>query len=408
MRPAFWIVLVSVPLTSIAMADTSASAPSVTELAAEARRAQASGHFAEAIDIYSRAYQLTGDKNLLFELAQTQRRAGHADEARRLFQTYLRRDPQGAYRDSAARQIQELTSVGGVNTSVKASSNAGAPASPSAGGEVCAAVIQSAERLEHDGQWQAARASLAACLSPACPGQLRADCERRQAKLSAAIPAIVLVAKDEASHDVTAVHVTMDGRPLVDRIGGDAIPVDPGEHRFAFEAAGFRRLETTVDVRAGNKRIRVLAYLNAARTSDGPEPTMLSAGSSSSAAGASVEPSEQALAHGWSRKLALGLGGAGVAGLAVGTVWAIMSKSKYDHALASECDGDPGRCSPQGIADGRTAHQQATVATVGFVAAGVLLSAGAAVYLAAPRQTQLAVAPSVADRSGALTVVGQW
>jgi tetrahydromethanopterin S-methyltransferase subunit F len=210
---------------------------------------------------------------------------------------------------------------------------------------------------------------------------------------------------------VSAVRVTMDGQALVDRLDGTPISVDPGEHHFVFDALGFRRMETSVVAQAGNKRTRIVVYLNAfSPPNAAPAPDV---GEASAVAPASnpraAEPSEQALtSRGRNKKIALGLGAAAVAGLAVGSIWAIRSRSTYDHAITSECDGDPGRCSPQGIADGHNAHDQAAVATVGFVAAGVLLSAAAVVYFTVPRPTQLALAPSVADHSGGLAVVGQW
>jgi tetrahydromethanopterin S-methyltransferase subunit F len=280
-------------------------------------------------------------------------------------------------------------------------------------GESCGAAIQASQRLQREGRLQAARAGLAACLSAACPGPVRSECERRQATLAEAIPAVVLVAKDEASNDVTTVRVTMDGQPLVERIDGASISVDPGQHRFVFEAAGFRRMETTIMARERNKKIRVVAYLNAAMTPDLGGGGLRSASSLSQSSELSSEPSSEPSSQAsWSagrrRKLELGLGIAGVAGFAVGAIWGLKSKVTYDHALVTECDSDPARCSSQGIAGGHTAHQQATVATVGFLAAGVLISAAAAVYFTSPRQTQVAVAPSVADRSGGLAVVGKW
>ena len=293
-------------------------------------------------------------------------------------------------------------------------------AAPPAGsvpkGESCGAALQASQRLQGEGRLQAARAELVACLSAGCSGPIRSDCERRQATLTEIIPAVVLVAKDEASHDLTSVRVTMDGQPLAERIDGSPIPVDPGPHRFVFEAAGFRRIETTMVARERNQRTRVVAYLNAATAFErgagatGPSVSVPRGGQPESSLETSAAPSGNGHGHGqaWKRKLALGLGGAGVASFAVGAIWALRSKVTYDHALVTECDGDPGRCSPQGIADGQTAHQQARVATIGFLAAGVLISAGAAIYFTTPRQTQVAVAPSVADRSAGFALAGKW
>ena len=216
------------------------------------------------------------------------------------------------------------------------------------------------------------------------------------------MPAVVLEAKDAASSNMSAVRVTMDGVPVLDQLDGTAILVNPGEHRLAFDAAGFRRTEATFVAREGQKNLRVVVFLDSGRSS---APDQLIVSPAASAPGRHEEPTSFA----WTPQetVGLALGCAGIGGVAVGTIWSIMSKVTYDHALASECGGDPNRCSSQGIADGRTAHHQASVATVGFVAAGALFAAGAALYFTSPKQAGVAVAPTL-DGSGGLTVGGKW
>jgi hypothetical protein len=77
-------------------------------LVESARRAHDLGHLDEAITSYGRAYQLSGDPRLLFEMAEAQREAGRDAEALRSFKTYLRRDPAGTYRASAEKEVREL------------------------------------------------------------------------------------------------------------------------------------------------------------------------------------------------------------------------------------------------------------------------------------------------------------
>ena len=85
----------------------------------------------------------------------------------------------------------------------------------------------------------------------------------------------------------------------------------------------------------------------------------------------------------WRRPVAGALLGASGASLVLGTVWSFLAKSEYDHALATECGGDPNSCSAQGIADGRNAHDRALVSTVAFVGAAAFLAGAATVYLLA-------------------------
>jgi hypothetical protein len=236
-----------------------------------------------------------------------------------------------------------------------------------------------------------ARARLAACVSAACPRAVHAQCARELAATDARLPAVMLAAEDEASNGLSAVRVTMDGKPLLDRLGGAATVVDPGEHRFTFEADGFRPTETTA-VLHERERLRVLVFLDRSGAPGGGPSTTVPAASTGR----------------WQRDLGLALGGASIGGVAVGVVWAVMSKATYEHAIEAECGGGTNGCSAQGIADGQTAHDQATVATAGFAAAGALLAAGAALYLFAPKHGDVVVVPAVAQGGGAVALAGRW
>ena len=82
--------------------------PSAFELAEKAKRAQDSGRLDEAIDGYAKAYQLSGEAVYLYSLADAHRQAGHLDDALRMYQTFVRRDPNGPNRPTADKQIKEL------------------------------------------------------------------------------------------------------------------------------------------------------------------------------------------------------------------------------------------------------------------------------------------------------------
>ncbi len=250
----------------------------------------------------------------------------------------------------------------------------------------CAAANETAQDLRTTGKLREARQKLAICTADTCPGPIREDCAQRLQELEGAVPTIMIEAVDAVGHDLTGVRVVMDGQALVQQLGGTAIEVDPGEHRFVFDAAGFQRTSETFIVREGehNRNLRVV---------------LQSAGSPPSVAGS--DGSTQ-------RWLGLGLGGAGAAGLIVGTIFGLVSKSTYDHAFHDECGGDANHCSVQGAKDGETAHSQAAIATVGFVAGAALLAAGAAFYFSAPHEGDVAVAASLSNGGGGLALRGRW
>jgi len=253
----------------------------------------------------------------------------------------------------------------------------------------CAAANETAQDLRTSGRLREARQKLAICTADTCPGPIREDCAQRLQDVDTAMPTIMIEAVDAAGHDLTSVHVTMDGQPLVQQLGGTAVEVDPGEHHFVFDAEGFQRTSDTFVVREGehNRGLHVV----------------LQSTPMSSASG---------LASGFDgdtqRWLGVGLGAGGAVGIVVGTIFGLVAKSTYDHAFQDECGGDATHCSVQGARDGETAHSQAAVATVGFVAGAALLAAGAAFYFSAPHENSVAVAATMSNGGGGLALRGRW
>jgi hypothetical protein len=255
----------------------------------------------------------------------------------------------------------------------------------------CAAANESAQDLRSAGKLREARAALATCTAASCPGPIREDCAQRLNDVVAAQPTVVFDAKSDSGQDLTAVRVTMDDAPLLQTLDGVAIPVDPGKHRLIFEASGFHRNAVLVVVREGERGRRVRVVLKPDAPAAPPE--------------ASPAP---VFDPGTRRTVGLVSGAAGVVGVALGAVFAVVSKSTYDHALQSECGGDPSHCSLQGTRDGQTAYGQATLATVGLTLGGALLAGGALLYFTAPHENGVAISGSVANGGGGLALRARW
>ena len=75
-------------------------------------------------------------------------------------------------------------------------------------------------------------------------------------ELDRIMPTIVFAAKDKQGRDVSVVRVTMDGAPLVAKLDGTAVAVDPGEHDFTFEANGEPPVTQHFVIREGEKSRR--------------------------------------------------------------------------------------------------------------------------------------------------------
>lgn len=172
------------------------------------------------------------------------------------------------------------------------------------------------------------------------------------------MPTLVIVAKDSAGNDLTAVHVTMDGEPLAEKLDGRPIAVDPGEHRFTFEAVGLRMLERMLVIREGDRSRLEQAVLS---------PTV-----SSPASGGAEAPQHSFFAT--VPTLSYAAFGVGVVGLAVGTVAgfvAIGDHSTLKNQCTSSCpSGEVGAF-----------HTAADLSTVGFVVGALGVVGGAVLWV---------------------------
>ena len=106
----FGLVFVAFAVASVvdageARGQAAASARDVSE---QARQDHAAGRRQEAIEGYTRAYELSGDPNLLFRLGEVSRELGRDVAAVRFYKAYVTRDPRGKYRDAADRAMRNI------------------------------------------------------------------------------------------------------------------------------------------------------------------------------------------------------------------------------------------------------------------------------------------------------------
>jgi hypothetical protein len=125
----------------------------------------------------------------------------------------------------------------------------------------CVAAYRDADLLAGDGQLQAARAKLQMCARPSC-GAVQRRCAGRLLRVEADLPTIVPVATDDAGRSVVETSVTIDGKPLLSRIDGRSLTVDPGVHEFVFETAGTPPATTKVVVPQGRRNLPIAAVLH--------------------------------------------------------------------------------------------------------------------------------------------------
>ena len=130
---------------------------------------------------------------------------------------------------------------------------------------VCIAAYEDAQRKRHRGELIEAREALKVCSRDVCPAIAKTDCTGWLAELRVDVPTIVVGARFEGGRDVIDVKVLLDGKPLMDRIEGRAVEVNPGVHTLRFEVQGREPVEERVSILVGERNRRVIVTI--------PDPT---------------------------------------------------------------------------------------------------------------------------------------
>src|SRR5580658_3239502 len=211
---------------------------------------------------------------------------------------------------------------------------------------VCLSASAEWANLREAHKLRAARDQLLLCAAASCPTDIREECSRHIPEVSGAIPSIVFAAKDGSGSDIATVTVSMDGKPLLTKLDGSSIAIDPGEHTFRFEAFGQPPLEKKFVIQEGEKDRRERIEfgggtpLKTVPVPSPPPPTPTPTETPAPAPSTSQAPAlpqeaavaqtvptpEGATGSGLGAQKILGLvaGGAGVAGVVVGSVFGLV------------------------------------------------------------------------------------
>jgi hypothetical protein len=225
---------------------------------------------------------------------------------------------------------------------------------------VCIDAVTKGQPLRDAHALVLAREQFRICARAECPARLRTDCAAWLSDIEKTMPTVVLSARDQAGRDVADVKVSVDGKPLVERLDGRAVEVDPGMRSFRFERSDGSVTTQEALVKEGEKARSVSVELSGA-----------SRGAGSGESGGASTP--------WSgaRTLGLVLGGVGVATLAVGFGVAFDAKSKDD---AAKTETGAAQYNDSGSAVG-----EGNAATVVLGVGAAVAVTGVVLWLTAPR-----------------------
>jgi hypothetical protein len=224
----------------------------------------------------------------------------------------------------------------------------------------------------------------------------------KAAALETTLPTLTIVVP--AATDRPDLQVTRDGQAVGRAAWGTPIPVDPGPHTVQASAPGHKTWQRDAPVAGAGAKVSVevppLDEDTAAPPGPAPAPVPP----------APAVPQETSASTPGSTQRVLGVivAGMGVAGLAVGSVAGFVAMSK-NHDVPSQCSGSV--CNAQGISSLDGAKTAATTSTVGFVAGGIAVAAGAILYLTAPRAhpaTGWVLEPGSEGSVAGLTLRGVW
>jgi len=246
--------------------------------------------------------------------------------------------------------------------------------------EQCVDANSQAQKLRRESKLTAARQQLLSCSDPSCPAMVRGDCTARLDEVQKAQPTLVLDVKSRAGDDLTDVKVTVDGQPFVAKLDGTAVPMDPGQHMFTFEAAGFEAVTKTLVLKETEKDRRERIVLRRA-PKVAPEPQPTAPAVTLPHEPPAVEPSHGLGAQRW---LGIVAGGVGLAGIAVGSVFGLKASSEWS-AQQSAC-GSPSNCPDH---DGAVTHHSnlttdGTISTWALIGGSAFVASGVLLFLTAP------------------------
>jgi hypothetical protein len=255
----------------------------------------------------------------------------------------------------------------------------------------CIAANDAGQSLRRAGRLHEAREQLVQCGSASCPQLVRDDCAQRLIEVERVMPGLVFEAKDGAGKAVSSVTVTMDGQRLTDKLDGQSVQVDPGEHQLVFESDGLPRAGRTIVVREGERDRHESVVFEQALTPTTP---------GASPPGTSPQ-----------RTVAFLLGGLGVVGLVVGSAFGVSAISKNGASNANgHCDASG--CDPTGFSLRHEALGQATASTVTFLLGLGAAAGGVVVFATAPKDhaesARLELRSTLTPTGGGASLWGTW
>jgi serine/threonine-protein kinase len=206
--------------------------------------------------------------------------------------------------------------------------------------------------------------------------------------------------------------IKLDGTTVPISEWGTAVPVDPGQHTIEVSAPNKQSWSSTVTVggtgapNPATVDVPVLQDAPAAPPATTPQNTTTPATTTTTTATNPPAAPEQ---HGLSsqRVTAIVVGGLGIVGIAVGSVFGLVASSKNSDSKADCRPNDPNLCTSAGVTLRDDARTAGNISTVAFGVGAAALVGGIVLWATAPAHPRAATAHvDVVPTLGGAAVLG--
>lgn len=196
--------------------------------------------------------------------------------------------------------------------------------------------------------------------------------------------------------------ITRDDVEMSRALWGESLPVDPGRFTLVARAPGKRVFTTVVHIAKlpGVTTIDIPALEDDATPDSSPAPSHPHAS----------DPSSSADTGSTQRVIAYSVGGLGIVGLAIGSVYGAMSIGNRATVRVQCRPPEFKLCTPVGFEAGESALRNGNMSTGAFVVGGLLVAGGLALYFTAPSSPRggVALTPTVGPGTASLDLTGRF
>ncbi len=232
----------------------------------------------------------------------------------------------------------------------------------------------------------------------------RQDWEKLANKRANALEPTLAKLTIKVTEPADKIEVARDGTAVSQASWGVALPIDSGAHTIEASAPGRKPFKTSVTIaKDGDKAEVTVPKLDAE-----DKPAVAATSPPTPATTTTPPPARGGDDGSGQRTLGFIVGGVGLVGVGVGAVTGLMAMSKNNQSK-DKCP-NAGACADRaGVDANDSAKTLGLVSTIGFIAGGVGLAAGAfLIFTAGPSKTGLRVVPTAGPKDAGLSLGGTF